>query len=334
MLEGCCKHLETCSAVCVPHLPVCAGVQAGFGDFDATPERGDVETDRGKVAGCHRSVPVDGRCPGVGLAGPAGSCLTGRRDWGAREPFRRTMGFEMRQGAGENRIPWKAVETVLLDMDGTLLDLHFDDYFWLEHVPRRYGELHGLAPEQARERLLQTYRRYEGTLEWYSVDFWSDRLGLDVAALKEEVRHLVAERPEVRSFLQALREQGKRTVLVTNAHGKSLALKMRETRLDEELDRVVCAHDLGLPKEEPEFWRRLREIEPFDPQSTLLIDDSLPVLRSAQTFGIRYLLAVERPNLRAPSRHVTEFPAVASFGDLAAELRRSDAPASAGRQQP
>ncbi|GAB4233638.1 MAG: GMP/IMP nucleotidase [Acidobacteriota bacterium] len=233
------------------------------------------------------------------------------------------MTLEMQEGPGESSICWETVETVLLDMDGTLLDLHFDDYFWLEHVPRRYGEVHGIAPDQARDRLLRTYRRYEGTLEWYSIDFWSEQLGLDVAALKEEVRHLVAEQPEVRSFLRALREGGKRAVLVTNAHGKSLALKMRETRLNEELDGVVCAHDLGLPKEDRGFWERLQSVEPFEPRTTVLIDDSLPVLRSAQAFGIRYLLAVERPNRRAPSRSVTEFPVLRSFGALAEELRRT-----------
>ncbi|HBT55971.1 MAG TPA: haloacid dehalogenase, partial [Pseudomonas sp.] len=30
---------------------------------------------------------------------------------------------------------WNAIDTVLLDMDGTLLDLHFDNHFWLEHMP-------------------------------------------------------------------------------------------------------------------------------------------------------------------------------------------------------
>ncbi|MCP4043692.1 MAG: haloacid dehalogenase, partial [Gammaproteobacteria bacterium] len=34
-------------------------------------------------------------------------------------------------------INWNSIHTVLLDMDGTLLDLHFDNQFWLEHVPLR-----------------------------------------------------------------------------------------------------------------------------------------------------------------------------------------------------
>ena len=47
-----------------------------------------------------------------------------------------------------NKVPdWENIETVLLDMDGTLLDLHFDNHFWLQHVPVCYAEKHGLSHE-------------------------------------------------------------------------------------------------------------------------------------------------------------------------------------------
>ena len=32
-------------------------------------------------------------------------------------------------------IDWTRIDTILLDMDGTLLDLGFDNFFWREHVP-------------------------------------------------------------------------------------------------------------------------------------------------------------------------------------------------------
>ena len=63
--------------------------------------------------------------------------------------------------------PWTEIDTVLLDMDGTLLDLHFDTHFWLEHVPARYAEANRLPLEIAREQLVQRYRQAEGKLEWY-----------------------------------------------------------------------------------------------------------------------------------------------------------------------
>jgi len=213
-------------------------------------------------------------------------------------------------------IDWNAIDTVLLDMDGTLLDLHFDNHFWLEHVPRRYAEKHALTLEAAKEALRGRYKQVEGTLDWYCVDFWTRELDLDIALLKEEVNHLIGVHPHVIDFLDAVRARGKRLVLVTNAHGKSLNIKFRRTRLNGHFDAVVCAHDLGLPKEYPAFWDKMQEVEPFARATALLIDDSLPVLRSARNYGIAHLLAVRNPDSKLPEKDVGEFSAIRSFRDL------------------
>jgi len=213
-------------------------------------------------------------------------------------------------------LDWNAIQTVFLDMDGTLLDLHFDNHFWLEHVPLRYAEKHGLSHEAARDALAPRYHKVVGTMEWYCVDYWTRELGLDIARLKEEVEHLIAVHPHVTDFLAALRGSHRRIVLVTNAHHKSLALKMRKTRLDGYFDAVICAHDIGVPKEHPEFWDRLQAVERYDPITTLLVDDSLPVLRSARDYGIAHLLAVHRPDTQLPAKDVAEFDAIGSFLDI------------------
>jgi putative hydrolase of the HAD superfamily len=205
-------------------------------------------------------------------------------------------------------------------MDGTLLDLYYDNHFWLEHVPRRYAEKRGVTLAQARDELLPRYQRIQGTLDWYCVDHWSRELGLDIALLKSEVEHLIAVHPHVLDFLDALAARGKRRVLVTNAHQKSIELKFRRTRLGGYLDRVICAHDLKLAKEAPGFWGRVRAIEPFDPERTLFVDDNLDVLRAARDFGFRWLLAVSAPDSRAPVREIRDFPAVAHFRELLPQL--------------
>jgi putative hydrolase of the HAD superfamily len=213
-------------------------------------------------------------------------------------------------------IDWNQIDTILLDMDGTLLDLHFDNYFWLEHVPRRYAESRGCPLSQAREELGERYRSVEGTLEWYCVDHWSRELGLDIALLKAEVDHLIAVHPHVVDFLDAARTLGKRIVLVTNAHQKALALKMERTRLRGHFDAVICAHDLGLPKEHRAFWDRLQRIEPFDKARTLFVDDSLSVLESARDYGIGFLLRVLKPDTRGPSREAEGFMAIDDFSAI------------------
>lgn len=213
-------------------------------------------------------------------------------------------------------LDWTRVDTVFLDMDGTLLDLNFDTHFWTEHVPLRYAERHELTVERAKEILFPRMRAVEGTMDWYCIDYWTRELGLDIALLKREVEHLIAVHPYVIDFLVAVRSSGRRAVLVTNAHGKSLDLKMHHTRLGGHLDAIVCSHDLGLPKEELEFWERLQGTEPFPAERTLLVDDSLAVLRSAKRYGIAQLLAVRRPDTQAPARDVGEFEAIESFLEI------------------
>ena len=213
-------------------------------------------------------------------------------------------------------IDWREIDKVFLDMDGTLLDLHFDNHFWLEHVPRRYAERTGLPLAEAKGQLLKRYRSREGTLEWYCVDHWSRELGLDIILLKQEVDHLIAVHPHVVGFLEALRDRGKRCVLVTNAHQKALALKMEKTQLEGHFDDIVCAHALGTPKENPGFWPRLHAIEPFDPDRTLLVDDSPAVLRSARGYGFRWLLAIAQPDSRGAERPPSGFPTIRDFAEL------------------
>lgn len=213
-------------------------------------------------------------------------------------------------------IDWYAIDTVLLDMDGTLLDLHFDNHFWLEHVPLRYAELRGLTLEEAKEELAERYRAVEGTLHWYCMDYWTRELSLDIEGLKREVDHLIAVHPHVVDFLGEAHHHGKRLVLVTNAHVKSLGLKMERTRLAHLFDQVISSHEMGMPKEREEFWAHLQRRVPFENQRTLFVDDSLPVLRSAQRFGIAWLLAIRRPDTRQPLRQVAEFPAINDFSEI------------------
>ena len=213
-------------------------------------------------------------------------------------------------------IDWNKINSVFLDMDGTLLDLYFDNHFWREHVPMRYAEYNGLKIEAAREHLFPLFQSVEGTMEWYCVDYWSQQLGMDIAELKREVDHLISVHPHVIDFLTAMRQLSKRIVLVTNAHSKSLELKMQSTQLSGHFDAIICAHDIGLPKEEPEFWDKLQLTEAFNKSDTLLVDDSLPVLRSARQYGIAHLLAVYKPDTRAPVKDVEEFNAINHFSDI------------------
>ncbi|MDI5986231.1 GMP/IMP nucleotidase [Halomonas sp. M4R5S39] len=212
-------------------------------------------------------------------------------------------------------IDWRAIDTVLLDMDGTLLDLHFDSHFWLEHLPRRYVELHRLdeaTQEEVRSRIL----RERGTLNWYSLAYWSRELDVDIVALKREIQHLIGLRGDALDFLQWLRQAHPRVVLATNADRESLELKLPLTGLEAYLDAIVSSADLGVPKEAQEFWFALQEVEPFDPDRTLFIDDNPSVLESAREYGIRHLLGIKQPDSTRPEKELEEFIALERFAAI------------------
>jgi putative hydrolase of the HAD superfamily len=211
---------------------------------------------------------------------------------------------------------WADIDTVLLDLDGTLLDLAFDNDFWRERVPAAWGRARSLSAEQARELLAPRFRAREGTLDWYCIDYWSRELELDIAALKRSEAHRIRWLPGAREFLGRVRALGKRLVLVTNAHPTTLAIKHARTGVVSHFDAGFSSHLFGAPKEHALFWRELARVEAFDAARSLFVDDSLPVLRAARAAGIGMIYAVHRPDSSAAARAQDEFPAVDAVAQL------------------
>ncbi|VAW57102.1 GMP/IMP nucleotidase YrfG [hydrothermal vent metagenome] len=213
-------------------------------------------------------------------------------------------------------IDWSKINTVFLDLDGTLLDLHFDNYFWLKYVPACYAKHHDISLAASHEHLNKQYTEVYGSLNWYCVEFWSKALGLDIAALKYEIRHKIAVRPFVEEFLEALHMQGKRVVLVTNAHPLSFQVKFQQTGLDRYFHRVITSHELHFAKEEAAFWLELEKIEAVDKPSTLLIDDNFHVLDAAAQYGLGHLLAIKQPDSTEMDKQHDSYALLDSFRDI------------------
>ncbi len=206
-----------------------------------------------------------------------------------------------------SNLPWSQIDNVLLDMDGTLLDLHFDNYFWLDYLHQCYASKHGISQAQAREQLVPLLASHAGTLQWYCVEFWSNKLDLPIQQMKLEQAQKIAPRPYALEFLQRLKNAGKRLLLVTNAHPLSLQVKLARVDLAAYLDAIISSHDYGHAKEEQEFWQRLQQEQAIDMQRSLFIDDSLAVLRSAQRFGVGFLRCVSQPDSQGASKDCAGF---------------------------
>jgi len=214
------------------------------------------------------------------------------------------------------KVDWNKIHTVFLDLDGTLLDLHFDNHFWLEYVPVHFADKHDITVDTAKQQLSDLYAEFGGTLNWYCVDFWTERIGLDIRSLKEDVSHKIAIRPQAEEFLQMLNTTGKHVVLVTNAHEASIAIKMRKTQLEKYFHRIISSHQFGLAKEQAGFWEKLNEVEPFEKNSTLFIDDNLTVLKAADDYGIEHLRAIRLPDSQGVEIVTRDFGVINNYQDI------------------
>ncbi|WP_199610364.1 GMP/IMP nucleotidase [Flocculibacter collagenilyticus] len=217
-------------------------------------------------------------------------------------------------------LQWEKIHTVLLDMDGTLLDLHFDNHFWLTLLPQRYAEQENITLEQAQQFLKNEYQQVSGQIQWYCLDYWTEKLNLPITALKREIDHLIAIRQDTIPFLDALKQSGREVILVTNAHPDSLSLKIEKTKLDQHIDTLVSTHQYGVTKESQQLWQQLQAEFNFNNKHTLFVDDSIDILKSAQQYGIKHLLAVANPDSQQATKHITEFDAVSDYRVLVEDI--------------
>lgn len=217
-------------------------------------------------------------------------------------------------------INWNDIDTILLDMDGTLLDLHYDNHFWMTHLPEHYASLKNISIDQSRQHLRNQIRSIEGTLDWYCLDYWSNNLGIDIPALKKETRHKIKERPFVQEFLSGLKHRGKQVYLVTNSHPAGVDIKLEVTNIKQYFDDIITSHQFGYPKEDLRFWSEFQLHTPFDKNRALFVDDNLNVLNAAAGFGIRHILGIHQPDSQTP-RTLEQVRAIHHFDEILEGLR-------------
>ncbi len=213
----------------------------------------------------------------------------------------------------EIKINWSKIDTVLLDMDGTLLDLHYDNYFWRQYLPKIYADKNQLSLQETMLILEPLFKDHAGTLNWYCVNFWSEQLELDIMQHKHEVVNKIRYRPDAKLFLKVCRTNVTDLRLITNAHRDVLNLKIQHTQLDQYFDTMLCSHELDAPKEDQRFWQNLQARQGFDPRRSLFIDDSEAVLDAAADYGIANVLSIESPDSENIRTTLSKYQMIDSF---------------------
>ena len=213
-------------------------------------------------------------------------------------------------------LDWDSIDTVFLDMDGTLLDLNYDNHVWSHIVPTALAEARQIPFDQAKQLLGQHMSSLLGTMPFYSFGYWSDFTELDILQLHQSATSHIGYLPGAKDFLTWLQKSGKQTYIATNADRKGFDLKHQITGLGDYVQGIVSSHDFAVPKEQQEFWLALQQQHPFDPARTLFLDDTPRVLDAAAKFGIRENWAILNPDSQKPPRERTLHPAVHDCGEL------------------
>lgn len=177
---------------------------------------------------------------------------------------------------------------VLFDLDGILLSPQFDNDFWQQIIPQAYAKLHSLTLEQAKS-LVSTYEAaVYGTLDYYSIDYWHNLLGLNILGLSQQYAHLIKLNKHAEKFLFYLNNLEKRPkcYLISNEHPSILNYKLQLTGLDCFFDGVTSSHALGLPKQANKFWPKYFELLNIDPRLSILLDANYDVIKTVCDVGL------------------------------------------------
>ena len=182
---------------------------------------------------------------------------------------------------------FKDIECLLIDMDGVILDNAYDNDFWQNQIPEVIADSKGIAFDDAKRLAIQIFNYKKNTKDWYDVDYWSNMLSIDIEAQKRSEKSFskISLYDGVIDTLSALKNKTK-MILITNAHRKTLNIKLEKYNLTPYFDEMVCAHELNYVKEDIQLWYMLRSKYRLDYEKTLLVEDTINNINVGLSAGI------------------------------------------------
>ena len=182
---------------------------------------------------------------------------------------------------------FKDIECLLIDMDGVILDNAYDNDFWQNQIPEVIADSKGIGFDDAKRLAIQIFNYKKNTKDWYDVDYWSNMLNIDIEAQKRSEKSFsrISLYDGVIDTLNVLKNKTK-MILITNAHRKTLNIKLEKYNLTPYFDEMVCAHELHYVKEDIQLWYMLRSKYRLDYEKTLLVEDTINNINVGLSAGI------------------------------------------------
>ena len=182
---------------------------------------------------------------------------------------------------------FKDIECLLIDMDGVILDNAYDNDFWQNQIPEVIADSKSIAFDDAKRLAIQIFNYKKNTKDWYDVDYWSNMLDIDIEAQKRSEKSFsrISLYDGVIDTLSVLKNKTK-MILITNAHRKTLNIKLEKYNLTPYFDEMVCAHELNYVKEDIQLWYMLRSKYRLDYEKTLLVEDTINNINVGLSAGI------------------------------------------------
>ena len=181
----------------------------------------------------------------------------------------------------------KDIDCMLVDMDGVILDNTYDNNFWQNQIPGVISKNKNISFEDAKRLAVQIFNYKKNTKDWYDVDYWSNMLNVDIEAEKRS--SISFDRIQlyegVTKTLNKLKDNF-RLILITNAHRKTLNIKLEKYDLNPYFENMICAHELHYVKENIQLWYMLKSRFKLDYTKTLLIEDTINNIKVGLSAGI------------------------------------------------
>ena len=205
---------------------------------------------------------------------------------------------------------WNSIETFFLDMDGTLLDLSYDNYFWHEYIPALYSKKNGITTQEGKRIFEKLYKNKQNTIEWYSIGYWSEVLKIDLKLEILKTKNQIKVFDGTIDLLIKLKRHKIKICLLTNCPREMLNIKMTQTKLWGYFDKIISSEDCGYIKESDEFWSYLNKNIEYNIKKTVFIDDNQNVLKYSKKNGIQNIYCIDFPDSKKDRQIINGYQSI------------------------